>query len=163
MKSQARRDSQERQRRKRVKHKKLLADARERTLSEHKSLPGTQPHIALQEIHDDLDAMRKFARAEVDKLDLDKDFWRDTMAGKLPNEWVRLWQALSQDQAGLALRMIGAGLDARKTAALEQSVAIAAQVIDEALSLANAPPEVRAKLPAALEAVVLDPKLERVA
>lgn len=142
----------------RTKQRKLLAEARERALTEHVPAYGIDPAEALQEILESALGQLRVARERSSKLDLSKAgagqdaYWRDTMVGRIPNEWVRHEADLRAEVASLAGRMVGLDIAGRRAAAAEalaEAIAPALENVFKTLRLSAAQ---RDKARSALEA-----------
>src|SRR4051794_28321468 len=85
---------QEQTEKKRKRNKQLLKEVRDRAQSEI-MLGGVSvvtPEEAVSHVLDRSFGMLAYAESEVDKI-APEDFWRPTMNGKIPHEWVRFEQA----------------------------------------------------------------------
>lgn len=119
-------------------NKKRLAEAR-LALANRPSAPeiNALPTDVLQEIVDGLVADLRFTQAKVNGLTID-NFWRDTMVGRIPNEWVRLRDEYRDKIAMLMTKMVSLGIADRAVAVQEAQMAMVATMVQEALRRAGA-------------------------
>jgi hypothetical protein len=87
------------------------------------------PLETLQHVLDRCFKMLVFTETEVESL-TDQEFWRDTMSGKLPNEWIRLEQDLRNEVSATAGKMVALGIAERRMRASEVIAAAIAPALD---------------------------------
>jgi hypothetical protein len=112
----------------------LLIEAR--TASQmHRSasvLVEAEPVEVIQEVLDSLTADLRFAQRQVDRIPVD-EFWRDTMVGRIPNEWVRYRDEIRDKLHYLAGRMIERGIAERAVNVRAAQTALMATMVKEAM------------------------------
>lgn len=121
---------QKQRKHRRNENRKLLRAARERTGLTAAELDQGQvdPVHALEATLSRAYAEMTVASDEVDNLKSDEQ-WRDTMVGKLPNEWIRLEHELRKEVRIIAGKMMDLNIEDRKTRASELMAAAIAPVI----------------------------------
>lgn len=97
------------------------------------------PIDAIQEVLDSLTADLRLSQKMVDGLK-EEDLWRDTMVGKLPNEWIRLRDEYRDKLATLAGSMIARGIAEKAVNVRAAQAALMATMVKEALVRAGADP-----------------------
>lgn len=131
---------------KRNRQRKLLRDARERVMLEAVPAYGADPVEALQEVLEGALAQLRVARERSGKL-TEQELWRDTMVGKIPNEWIRLEADLRQEVAHLAGRMIGLDIAGRNAAAAEAIAEVMVPLLDGIFADLRLTPKQRERAP----------------
>lgn len=96
-------------------------------------------HEALQEVLDGLVQDLRFTQKMCDALDdsPSRPLWRDTMVGRLPNEWIRLRDHYREQVGHLALSIEAKGLAERSVRVQEAQAVMMAQMIREAAERAG--------------------------
>jgi hypothetical protein len=118
---------------------RLLAEARTVTTTRRSaSRLEADPVEALQEVLDGLVADLRFTQKQVDRLPEDQ-LWRDTMVGRIPNEWIRLRDDYRQGVAALAGSMIARGIAEKAVNVKAAQAALMATMVKEALRRAGLP------------------------
>lgn len=120
--------------------RKRLREARTVTASRRSSgRLDVASHEALQEVLDGLVQDLRFTQKMCDGIPHDK-FWRDTMVGRIPNEWVRLRDHYREQVGHLALSIEAKGLAERSVRVKEAQAVMMAQMIREAAERAGLEP-----------------------
>lgn len=99
--------------------KQLLGHARDEALRASVSLRGVQPVEAFMEVLESALSMMRYARAQANQVP-PENMWRDTIAGKIPNEWVKLERNMREEVAHLSAQAMKHGLEERQTAVAER-------------------------------------------
>lgn len=97
----------------------------------------------------------RFTQKMVDKLAED-DMWRDTMVGRIPNEWIRLRDDYRQQVAALAGSMVARGIAEKAVNVRAAQHALMATMIKEALVRAGAPAEMITKVGVELRQIAIE-------
>lgn len=118
-----------RQRRRRNEQRKLLREARRITGMTAVDLGRIDPVDAIQGVLDRAYAQLVVASTEVDNLEA-SELWRDTMVGRVPNEWIRLETELRREVGNVARSMLQLDIDDRKAHAAELIAAAIAPVLE---------------------------------
>lgn len=136
---------------KRNANRKALRDARNLALLTGTPEENIDPHNAMQFILDRATHMLTNAIAGVENLQPD-EVWRETMVGKIPNEWIRLEEDLRKEVWAIAGKMISLGIDDRKARAAEIMAQILAPVLAGILKDLALTPEQEERAPEVVEA-----------
>jgi hypothetical protein len=119
---------QRRRKKRRNENRKLLREVNRVAAMEAVVERDVDPADALQDVLDAAVARLHVAMAHANELDEDEVF-RDTMMGKIPNEWLRLEKDLRSEVAVLAGRMIGLNIAGRQANAAEALATAIAPVL----------------------------------
>ena len=120
-------------------NRKLLAEARAVTSTRRSSTRlDVNPVDALQEVLDGLTQDLRLSQKMVDGLQ-EKELWRDTMVGKIPNEWIRLRDDYRDRTAALAGSMVARGIAEKAVNVSAARAALMATMVQEAMRRAGAP------------------------
>lgn len=111
-----------------------------------------EPADVLQETLDGMVQDLRFAQRMVDTLPEDQ-LWRNTMVGRIPNEWIRLRDTYRDKVAYLAGRMIERGIAEKAVNVRAAQAALMATMVKEALLRAGADPGLVAKVGRELRAL----------
>jgi hypothetical protein len=95
---------------------------------------------ASPEVLDGLTADLRLTQKMVDTLP-ESQLWRDTMVGRLPNEWIRLRDEYRDRTAALAGSMVARGIAEKAVNVSAARAALMATMVKEAMRRAGAPPE----------------------
>lgn len=109
-------------------NRKMLRKARDLALVTGDVEANIDPADAFQYVLDRAFHMLQNASEGVSDLKAD-EIWRDTMVGRIPNEWIRLETDLRQEVFALSSKMISLGIDDRKARASEIMAAVLAPVL----------------------------------
>lgn len=109
----------------------------------------------IQETLDGLVADLRLTQKMVDRLP-EEELWRDTMVGKLPNEWIRLRDEYRDKVASLAGRMVERGIAEKSVNVRAAQAALMATMVKEALVRAGAPQDMIAKVGVELRQLALE-------
>lgn len=128
---------------------------------------NVDPAQAVQEILDNIIAMYRYSTAQVATLD-ERDYWRDTIAGRVQNEWIREQERLGMQAVHVASKAAAMGLAERAVAIQEAQAAMFAMVVEQVLTEFKMSSDQRRKIHTRiaerLEDIELEPvALERVA
>lgn len=135
---------------KRNAHRKALRLVRNLALTTGTPGENVDPANAMQYVLDRATHMLMNAVKGVEDLEAD-EIWRDTMVGRIPNEWIRLEDDLRKEVWGLAGKMIALDLDDRKARAAEIMAAILAPVLKGILDDLNLNKAQMAKAPKVIQ------------
>lgn len=116
-------------RKRRNEQRKLLREARAITGLTAEDLGRIDPVQAIQATLDRSYAQLVVAATEADNLPAD-ELWRDTMVGRIPNEWIRLEGELRKEVQNIAGKMLQLDIDDRKAHAAELIAAAMAPVLE---------------------------------
>jgi hypothetical protein len=122
-------------------NRRALAEARA-SVADRRSAQrlDVNPVDAIQEVLDGLTADLRLTQKMVDTLP-ENQLWRDTMVGKLPNEWIRLRDEYRDRTAALAGSMVARGIAEKAVNVSAARAALMATMVKEAMRRAGAPPE----------------------
>lgn len=98
------------------------------------------PVDVIQETLDGLVQDLRFTQKMVDQLP-EADLWRDTMVGRIPNEWIRLRDDYRQGAAALAGSMVARGIAEKAVNVRAAQAALMATMVKEAMRRAGLPQE----------------------
>jgi hypothetical protein len=98
------------------------------------------PVDVIQETLDGLVQDLRFTQRMVDTLP-ESELWRDTMVGRIPNEWVRLRDDYRQQAAHLAGSMVARGIAEKAVNVRAAQAALMATMVKEAMRRAGLPQE----------------------
>jgi hypothetical protein len=110
-------------------NRKALRKARNLALTTGEPEPDIEPEHAMQHILDRTLHMLRNTEKGVANLKPD-EVWRDTMVGKIPNEWIRLEEDLRKEVAQVAGRMIALDIEGRRANAAEAIATLMAPVFE---------------------------------
>lgn len=110
-------------------NRKALRAARNLALVTGEVEEGIDPSEAMQLVLDRSVHMLRNAIQGVSDLKGD-EIWRDTMVGRIPNEWIRLEEDLRKEVSQIAARMIDLDLEGRKVALTEAMAMVLVPVFD---------------------------------
>lgn len=110
-------------------NRKALRKARNLALVRGEVEEEIDPSYAMQFCLDRSVHMLRNAMEGVSDLKPD-EVWRDTMVGRIPNEWIRLEEDLRKEVTALAARMIDLDLEGRRVALSEAMATILVPVFD---------------------------------
>jgi hypothetical protein len=91
--------------------------------------PDIEPADAIQFVLDRAVHMLKNAVEGVSQLEPD-EIWRDTMVGRIPNEWIRLEEDLRKEVTQIAGRMLQLDIDGRRADAAEAVAVLLAPILE---------------------------------
>ena len=97
---------------------------------------GADPAEALQEVLDLHVAELRYAQAKVDALP-DNELWRDTMVGRIPNEWIRLRDEKAAAVQTTANNILRAGIADRAVRVQEAQLLLVVTAIHRAAERAG--------------------------
>lgn len=140
------RKGEKRRKKRRNENRKALVEARNLALITGTPVEDIDPSYALNFILDRTFHMLKNAIEGVNTLEPD-EIWRDTMVGRVPNEWIRLEDDLRREVMAIAGNMLRLDLDGRRVAATEVIAAVIAPVLKSILDQLNLTPEQQAVAP----------------
>jgi hypothetical protein len=92
---------------------------------------AADPIAALQEVLDGAVQDLRYAQGKVDQL-TGPELWRDTLTGKIPNEWIRLRNELRVEVERCANNMVRNGIAERAVAIGEARMVLVIGAIREA-------------------------------
>lgn len=122
-------------------NRKRLREARTTTTARRSAARlDANPVDVIQETLDGLVADLRFTQKMVDQLP-ETDLWRDTMVGRIPNEWIRLRDEYRQEASALAGSMITRGIAERAVNVRAAQAALMATMVKEAMRRAGLPQE----------------------
>lgn len=122
-------------------NKRRLAEARATTANRRSAARiDAQPVDVVQETLDGMVADLRFAQKMVDGLP-EEAMWRDTMVGRIPNEWIRLRNEYRDRTAHFAGRMIERGIAEKAVNVSAAQTALMATMIKEAAIRAGLDPD----------------------
>lgn len=136
---------------KRRSQRQALREARNMALTTGTPEENIDPSNAMQFILDRATHMLANAISGVENLEAD-EIWRETMVGKIPNEWIRLEEDLRKEVWMIAGKMITLNIDDRKARAAEVMASVMAPVIKSILDSLNLTDEQLEKAPEVVEA-----------
>lgn len=99
---------------------------------------------ALQETLDGMVQDLRFTQRQCDALEMGEGegkYWRDTMVGKIPNEWIRLRNDLRQQVAHLSLSLEAKGIAERGVRVKEAQAVLMAGMVRTAAERAGLTPQ----------------------
>lgn len=130
--AEQKRKQQKLRKKRRNENRRLLATARALTgmTAEQLQLGSINPIDAIQQVLDRGYAELVVASREVDNLKAD-EIWRDTMVGRIPNEWIRLQEDLKREVSTVAGKMLHLDVESRKAGAAELMAGALAPVLGE--------------------------------
>lgn len=137
-------------------NRKMLAEARAVTVT-RRSAPRIEanPVDVLQETLDGMVSDLRFTQKMVDSLPEDQ-IWRDTMMGRIPNEWIRLRDEYRDRTAALSGSMITRGIAEKAVNVRAAQAALMATMVREAMTRAGVPPELVTKTGEALRQLAVE-------
>lgn len=95
---------------------------------------GVDPAEAIQEILDNLQAMYRYATKRVVFM-TENEYFRDTIAGPIPNEWIREQERLGMQIVHVAGKASSMGLAERAVRIQEAQASMFATILEEALKV----------------------------
>jgi len=98
------------------------------------------PVDVIQEALDGLTADLRLTQRMVDQLE-EGELWRDTMVGRIPNEWIRLRDDYRAQAAALAGSMVARGIAEKAVNVRAAQAALMATMVKEAMRRAGLPQE----------------------
>lgn len=98
------------------------------------------PVDVIQETLDGLVLDLRLAQRMVDSLE-EPELWRDTMVGRIPNEWIRLRDDYRAQAAALAGSMVARGIAEKAVNVRAAQAALMATMVKEAMRRAGLPQE----------------------
>lgn len=134
--------------RRRNENRKLLHNAKRITgmTAEQLEIGHVDPVDAIQQVLDRTYAQLVVASREADNVP-STELWRDTMVGRLPNEWVRLEEDLRTQVQQIAGKMLHLNIEDRKAHASELIAAAIAPVLSAIIKDLKLTPEQKKKAP----------------
>lgn len=129
-----------------VPNKRALAEARAVTATRRSAARiDANPVEVLQETLDGMVQDLRFSQRMVDTLP-EEQLWRDTMmAGRIPNEWIRLRDDYRDRVAALAGSMITRGIAEKAVNVRAAQAALMATMVREAMTRAGVPQDLVSK------------------
>lgn len=128
-------------------NRRLLAqvhhEAREVALA-GKRIPS-DPADAVQEVLDAMLAMWRHAWLEVQTLE-ETDYWRETIAGKIPHEWIREHERLGLQIVHVASKATAMGVAERRVRLDEAKAILFAGIVDTVMKEFNVPQDQRIQM-----------------
>lgn len=122
-------------------HRKRLREARAVTTTRRSAAPvDANPVDVIQETLDGLVQDLRFTQRMCDTLP-ESELWRDTMVGRIPNEWIRLRDDYRSQAAALAGSMITRGIAEKAVNVRAAQAALMATMVKEAMRRAGLPQE----------------------
>lgn len=122
-------------------NRKRLREARATVEARRSAAPlDANPVDVIQETLDGLVADLRLSQRMVDGL-AEPDLWRDTMVGRIPNEWIRLRDDYRSQAAALAGSMITRGIAEKAVNVRAAQAALMATMVKEAMRRAGLPQE----------------------
>lgn len=112
------------------------------------------PVTALQEVLDGAVADLRASQARVNDLE-ESVLWRDTMVGKIPNEWIRIRNDLRNEVERIANNMVRNGIADRAVQVSEAMAAMLVPVFTEMMLQLDLTPEQKALVPSVIEGALL--------
>lgn len=122
-------------------NRKRLREARAVTeLRRSATRLDANPIDVIQEVLDGYVADLRFTQRMVDSLE-EPELWRDTMVGRIPNEWIRLRDDIREKAATLAGAMVSRGIAEKAVNVRAAQAALMATMVKEAMRRAGLPQE----------------------
>jgi hypothetical protein len=110
---------------------------------------GTDPTEAVQMVLDRAVAIHQYAAVKAEGL-TQEQFWRETMMGRIPHEWVRFEADMRREVLNVAGRMLQLDIAGRQANAAEVLASTLAPVLEGIFSELKLTPEQREQAPALL-------------
>lgn len=118
----------------RLKHRRIMLEVREEAREFSTGLRrGMDPAEAVQQVLDNIADLYDYATQQVFQLE-EGEYWRETLAGKMPNEWIKEMERLGLQMVHVAGKAASMGLAERQIRLQEQQAAIFATVVEAALN-----------------------------
>lgn len=123
-----------------------LREARASTAMRRSSLRLDADAVdVIQECLDGMVGDLRFTQKMVDRLP-EGELWRDTMVGRIPNEWIRLRDEYREATMAFAGRMVERGIAEKAVNISAAQAALTATVVKEALRRAGADQDMVARV-----------------
>lgn len=121
--------------------RKRLREAKATTVARRSSTRlDVNPVDVIQETLDGLVGDLRFTQRMCDQLE-EPELWRDTMVGRIPNEWIRLRDDYRSQAAALAGSMVARGIAEKAVNVRAAQAALMATMVKEAMRRAGLPQE----------------------
>lgn len=114
-------------------NRRLYRDAQRVTGLAAEELHNTDPVEAMQHVLDTSFAHLLYAGKRVSELTED-EFWRDTLAGRVPNEWFALEAGLRREVLEVTARMLHLGIEDRRARVAEVLAITLAPVLEQMIT-----------------------------
>ena len=101
-------------------------------------VPGTTPEMLFENLLDQVNGQLSQVNTAVSNIPAE-EMWRDTIAGRQPNEWILLQRDLMDRAFRFAHSALGMNLKRRQVEVEEAQAAMVAFLLREALTRANLP------------------------
>lgn len=139
-----------------IKQRKLLMEVREEAAEFAQGLSRyMDPADAIQQVLDNIIDRYEYATQKVYELD-ESEYWRETMGGSVPHEWIREQERLALQVVHIASKAAHIGLAERRVRVAESQAALFAQVVDRALLSMGLGPDERRKAHELIAAGMMD-------
>lgn len=114
-------------------NRRLLAEVHEEARQSVRGMhPSVDPADAITEILSNYMAMYRYATMKTITL-TEEEYWRDTLGGPIPNEWIREQERLGMQVVHIAGKAAAMGVAERQVRIQEAQAVIFATVVDAAL------------------------------